>query len=64
MAAILEIIAQIYKNVMKKVNEMISFQCDLFIMAYNYKMEQISKGQSTPLCKLYFLDISPLSRWK
>lgn len=41
---------RIYKNVMNKVNEMSSFQRNLFILAYNYKMEQISKGRSTPLC--------------
>ena len=35
---------------MNKVNEMSSFQRNLFILAYNYKMEQISKGHSTPLC--------------
>ena len=41
---------RIYKNVMNKVNEMSSLQRNLFILAYNYKMEQISKGHSTPLC--------------
>lgn len=41
---------RIYKNVMSKVNEMTSFQRNLFILAYNYKMEQISKGYTTPLC--------------
>ncbi|XP_019523363.1 PREDICTED: long-chain-fatty-acid--CoA ligase 3 [Hipposideros armiger] len=45
-----EIMDRIYKNVMNKVNEMSSFQRNLFILAYNYKMEQISKGRSTPLC--------------
>ncbi|OBS76861.1 hypothetical protein A6R68_16685 [Neotoma lepida] len=45
-----EIMDRIYKNVMNKVNEMSSFQRNLFILAYNYKMEQISKGHSTPLC--------------
>uniref|UniRef100_A0A9L0TSB0 long-chain-fatty-acid--CoA ligase n=1 Tax=Equus caballus TaxID=9796 RepID=A0A9L0TSB0_HORSE len=45
-----EIMDRIYKNVMNKVNEMSSFQRNLFILAYNYKMEQIAKGQSTPLC--------------
>uniref|UniRef100_A0AAA9TY84 long-chain-fatty-acid--CoA ligase n=1 Tax=Bos taurus TaxID=9913 RepID=A0AAA9TY84_BOVIN len=50
MAAVPEIMDRIYKNVMNKVNEMSSFQRNLFILAYNYKMEQISKGHSTPLC--------------
>uniref|UniRef100_A0A9L0K8Q0 long-chain-fatty-acid--CoA ligase n=1 Tax=Equus asinus TaxID=9793 RepID=A0A9L0K8Q0_EQUAS len=50
MAAVPEIMDRIYKNVMNKVNEMSSFQRNLFILAYNYKMEQIAKGQSTPLC--------------
>ncbi|EPY79444.1 long-chain-fatty-acid--CoA ligase 3 isoform 2 [Camelus ferus] len=45
-----EIMDRIYKNIMNKVNEMSSFQRNLFILAYNYKMEQISKGYSTPLC--------------
>lgn len=48
--SIQEIMDRIYKNVMNKVNEMSSFQRNLFILAYNYKMEQISKGRSTPLC--------------
>uniref|UniRef100_A0ABI7ZP44 long-chain-fatty-acid--CoA ligase n=1 Tax=Felis catus TaxID=9685 RepID=A0ABI7ZP44_FELCA len=50
MAAVPEIMDRIYKNVMNKVNEMSSFQRNLFILAYNYKMEQISKGHGTPLC--------------
>ncbi|XP_066477319.1 fatty acid CoA ligase Acsl3 [Tiliqua scincoides] len=50
MAAVPEIMDRIYKNVMSKVNEMSSFQRNLFILAYNYKMEQISKGYTTPLC--------------
>lgn len=41
---------RIYKNVMNKVNGMSSLQRNLFILAYNYKMEQIAKGCSTPLC--------------
>ena len=44
---------RIYKNVMTKVEEMSSFQRTLFVLAYNYKMEQISKGYSTPLCDRY-----------
>lgn len=51
---------RIYKNVMNKVNEMSSFQRNLFILAYNYKMEQISKGQSTPLCDRWVKKGSPL----
>ncbi|XP_046883518.1 long-chain-fatty-acid--CoA ligase 3b [Hypomesus transpacificus] len=50
MAAVPEIMDRIYKNVMTKVDEMSSFQRSLFVLAYNYKMEQISKGYSTPLC--------------
>ncbi|XP_020651142.1 fatty acid CoA ligase Acsl3 [Pogona vitticeps] len=50
MAAVPEIMDRIYKNVMSRVNEMSSFQRNLFILAYNYKMEQISKGYTTPLC--------------
>ncbi|XP_036713037.1 long-chain-fatty-acid--CoA ligase 3 [Balaenoptera musculus] len=50
MAAVPEIMDRIYKNVMNKVNEMSNFQRTLFILAYNYKMEQISKGHGTPLC--------------
>ncbi|NWS23113.1 ACSL3 ligase, partial [Pachyramphus minor] len=50
MAAVPEIMDRIYKNVMNKVNEMTSFQRNVFILAYNYKMEQISKGYTTPLC--------------
>ena len=48
-----EIMDRIYKNVMTKVEEMSSFQRSLFVLAYNYKMEQISKGYSTPLCDRY-----------
>ncbi|XP_056148876.1 long-chain-fatty-acid--CoA ligase 3b [Lampris incognitus] len=50
MAAVPEIMDRIYKNVMTKVEEMSSVQKTLFVLAYNYKMEQISKGYSTPLC--------------
>lgn len=45
-----EIMDRIYKNVMTKVEEMSKFQRTLFALAYNYKMEQISKGYSAPLC--------------
>ncbi|XP_076150609.1 long-chain-fatty-acid--CoA ligase 3b [Alosa pseudoharengus] len=50
MAAVPEIMDRIYKNVMTKVEEMSSVQRSLFVLAYNYKMEQISKGYGTPLC--------------
>ncbi|XP_037534383.1 long-chain-fatty-acid--CoA ligase 3-like [Nematolebias whitei] len=50
MAAVPEIMDRIYKNVMTKVEQMNSFQQTLFILAYNYKLEQLSKGNSTPLC--------------
>uniref|UniRef100_A0A8D0AUX3 long-chain-fatty-acid--CoA ligase n=1 Tax=Sander lucioperca TaxID=283035 RepID=A0A8D0AUX3_SANLU len=45
-----EIMDRIYKNVMTKVEKMSKLQKTLFVLAYNYKMEQISKGYSTPLC--------------
>lgn len=44
---------RIYKNVMLKVEEMGVVQKTLFILAYNYKMEQLAKGYSTPLCDKY-----------
>lgn len=50
MAAVPEIMDRIYKNVMHRVSTMSSFQRTLFALAYNYKLEQISKGYSTPLC--------------
>ncbi|XP_015234273.1 PREDICTED: long-chain-fatty-acid--CoA ligase 3-like [Cyprinodon variegatus] len=50
MASVPEIMDRIYKNVMTKVDEMSKFQKTLFVLAYNYKIEQISKGYSTPLC--------------
>uniref|UniRef100_A0AAZ3PFF5 long-chain-fatty-acid--CoA ligase n=1 Tax=Oncorhynchus tshawytscha TaxID=74940 RepID=A0AAZ3PFF5_ONCTS len=45
-----EIMDRIYKNVMTKVEEMSSAQRTLFTLAYNYKLEQLSQGRSTPLC--------------
>ncbi|KAM6987627.1 long-chain-fatty-acid--CoA ligase 3a isoform 2-T2 [Tautogolabrus adspersus] len=50
MAAVPEIMDRIYKNVMTKVEEMNCVQRTLFILAYNYKLEQLTKGYSTPLC--------------
>uniref|UniRef100_A0A3Q3K0F1 long-chain-fatty-acid--CoA ligase n=1 Tax=Monopterus albus TaxID=43700 RepID=A0A3Q3K0F1_MONAL len=50
MATVPEIMDRIYKNVMTKVEEMSKFQKTLFVLAYNYKMEQVSKGYNTPLC--------------
>ncbi|TNN21530.1 Long-chain-fatty-acid--CoA ligase 3 [Liparis tanakae] len=50
MAAVPEIMDRIYKNVMTKVEEMSKLEKSLFVLAYNYKMEQISKGYGTPLC--------------
>ncbi|XP_053316196.1 fatty acid CoA ligase Acsl3 [Spea bombifrons] len=50
MAAVPEIMDRIYKNVMSKVAAMSPVQKGLFSLAYNYKMKQISKGYSTPLC--------------
>ncbi|XP_075057950.1 fatty acid CoA ligase Acsl3 isoform X2 [Mixophyes fleayi] len=50
MAAVPEIMDRIYKNVMSKVATMSPVQRSLFCVAYNYKMKQISKGSTTPLC--------------
>ncbi|XP_056296526.1 long-chain-fatty-acid--CoA ligase 3a [Pseudoliparis swirei] len=50
MAAVPEIMDRIYKNVMTKVEEMNCVQRTLFTLAYNYKLEQLAKGNSTPLC--------------
>lgn len=61
MAAVPEIMDRIYKNVMSKVEEMNSVQRTLFILAYNYKLEQLAKGYSTPLCdKLVFRKVRSL----
>ncbi|XP_076139104.1 long-chain-fatty-acid--CoA ligase 3a isoform X2 [Alosa pseudoharengus] len=50
MAAVPEIMDRIYKNVMLRVEEMGAVQRTLFTLAYNYKLEQLAKGYSTPLC--------------
>ncbi|XP_058655791.1 long-chain-fatty-acid--CoA ligase 3a isoform X2 [Onychostoma macrolepis] len=56
-----EIMDRIYKNVMLKVEEMSVFQRTLFLLAYNYKMEQLAMGYSTPLCdKLVFRKVRVL----
>eukprot|EP00064_Thunnus_orientalis_P010124 superscaffoldBa00001342_g10150 len=56
-----EIMDRIYKNVMTKVEEMNCVQRTLFILAYNYKLDQLAKGYSTPLCdKLVFRKIRSL----
>ncbi|XP_041796150.1 long-chain-fatty-acid--CoA ligase 3a isoform X2 [Chelmon rostratus] len=61
MAAVPEIMDRIYKNVMTKVEEMNFVQRTLFILAYNYKLEQLLKGYSTPLCdKLVFKKVRSL----
>ncbi|KAF7692580.1 long-chain-fatty-acid--CoA ligase 3b [Silurus meridionalis] len=61
MAAVPEIMDRIYKNVMTKVDEMSRMQRTLFVLAYNYKMEQITKGYSTPLCdRLVFKKVRSL----
>ncbi|CAN9511163.1 unnamed protein product [Ophioblennius macclurei] len=61
MAAVPEIMDRIYKNVMTKVEEMSCIQRTLFILAYNYKLEQLVKGYSTPLCdRLIFSKIRAL----
>uniref|UniRef100_A0A671PCN1 long-chain-fatty-acid--CoA ligase n=1 Tax=Sinocyclocheilus anshuiensis TaxID=1608454 RepID=A0A671PCN1_9TELE len=56
-----EIMDRIYKNVMLKVEEMSVFQRTLFLWAYNYKMEQLAMGYSTPLCdRLVFRKVRAL----
>lgn len=45
-----EIMDRIYKNVMNKVEEMNRLQKTLFLLAYRYKLEQLAKGNRTPLC--------------
>uniref|UniRef100_A0AAX7V779 long-chain-fatty-acid--CoA ligase n=1 Tax=Astatotilapia calliptera TaxID=8154 RepID=A0AAX7V779_ASTCA len=61
MAAVPEIMDRIYKNVMTKVEEMNCVQRTLFILAYNYKLEQLAKGYSTPLCdRLVFRKVRSL----
>ncbi|XP_064194367.1 long-chain-fatty-acid--CoA ligase 3b [Anguilla rostrata] len=61
MAAVPEIMDRIYKNVTTKVDEMSRLQRTLFVLAYNYKMEQISKGYTTPLCdRLVFRKVRSL----
>uniref|UniRef100_A0AAY5E7H3 long-chain-fatty-acid--CoA ligase n=1 Tax=Electrophorus electricus TaxID=8005 RepID=A0AAY5E7H3_ELEEL len=61
MAAVPEIMDRIYKTVMRRVEEMSRVQRTLFVLAYNYKMEQISKGYSTPLCdRLVFRKVRSL----
>lgn len=61
MAAVPEIMDRIYKNVMAKVEEMSYFQRTLFTLAFNYKLEQLSKGNSTPLCdRLVFKKVRSL----
>ncbi|XP_016376732.1 long-chain-fatty-acid--CoA ligase 3-like [Sinocyclocheilus rhinocerous] len=52
---------RIYKNVMLKVEEISVFQRTLFLLAYNYKMEQLAMGYSTPLCdRLVFRKVRAL----
>ncbi|XP_051966236.1 fatty acid CoA ligase Acsl3-like [Xyrauchen texanus] len=61
MAAVPEIMDRIYKNVMLKLEEMSLFRRTLFLLAYNYKMEQIALGYTTPLCdKLVFRKVRAL----
>uniref|UniRef100_A0A3Q3DIM8 long-chain-fatty-acid--CoA ligase n=1 Tax=Hippocampus comes TaxID=109280 RepID=A0A3Q3DIM8_HIPCM len=61
MAAVPEIMDRLYKNVMAKVEEMNSVQQTLFTLAYKYKLDQLNKGYSTPLCdKLVFSKIRAL----
>uniref|UniRef100_A0A8C5PIC2 long-chain-fatty-acid--CoA ligase n=1 Tax=Leptobrachium leishanense TaxID=445787 RepID=A0A8C5PIC2_9ANUR len=61
MAAVPEIMDRIYKNVMSRVASMSTVQKGLFSLAYNYKMKQISRGYSTPLCdRLVFRKVRKL----
>ncbi|XP_051963445.1 fatty acid CoA ligase Acsl3-like [Xyrauchen texanus] len=61
MAAVPEIMDRIYKNVMLKVEDMNLLQRTLFSLAYNYKMEQLAMGYTTPLCdKLVFRKVRAL----
>ncbi|XP_053279676.1 long-chain-fatty-acid--CoA ligase 3a [Pleuronectes platessa] len=61
MAAVPEIMDRIYKSVMTKVEEMNCIQRTLFTLAYNYKLEKLSEGYSTPLCdKLVFRKVRSL----
>ncbi|XP_034023715.1 long-chain-fatty-acid--CoA ligase 3a isoform X2 [Thalassophryne amazonica] len=61
LVAVPEIMDRIYKNVMAKVEEMTCVQRTLFNLAYNYKLEQLKKGYSTPLCdKLVFRKVCSL----
>ncbi|MEE6513006.1 hypothetical protein FKM82_020429 [Ascaphus truei] len=61
MAAVPEIMDRIYKNVMSKVASMSPMQKGLFSLAYNYKMKQISRGYSTPVCdRLVFRKVRKL----
>ncbi|XP_054651262.1 long-chain-fatty-acid--CoA ligase 3a [Dunckerocampus dactyliophorus] len=61
MAAVPEIMDRIYKSVMAKLEEMNCFQQTLFTLAYNYKLEQLSKGHSTPICdRLVFRKVRSL----
>uniref|UniRef100_A0A4W3JKK1 long-chain-fatty-acid--CoA ligase n=2 Tax=Callorhinchus milii TaxID=7868 RepID=A0A4W3JKK1_CALMI len=50
LAAVPEIMDRIYKNIVNKVEEMNSIKRTLFVLAYNYKMDEIFRGRSTPLC--------------
>uniref|UniRef100_A0A8C5CNU0 long-chain-fatty-acid--CoA ligase n=2 Tax=Gadus morhua TaxID=8049 RepID=A0A8C5CNU0_GADMO len=60
-AAVPEIMDRIYKSVMGKVEEMSSLQRTLFVLAYHYKLEQLSLGLATPLCdKLVFRKVRAL----
>ncbi|XP_033833156.1 fatty acid CoA ligase Acsl3-like [Periophthalmus magnuspinnatus] len=61
MAAVPEIMDRIYKNIMGKVEEMSYFQRTLFTLAYSYKLDQLSKGNNTPLCnRLVFRKVRSL----
>uniref|UniRef100_A0A3B3ZF86 long-chain-fatty-acid--CoA ligase n=1 Tax=Periophthalmus magnuspinnatus TaxID=409849 RepID=A0A3B3ZF86_9GOBI len=56
-----EIMDRIYKNIMGKVEEMSYFQRTLFTLAYSYKLDQLSKGNNTPLCnRLVFRKVRSL----
>ncbi|XP_078736341.1 LOW QUALITY PROTEIN: long-chain-fatty-acid--CoA ligase 4-like [Lampetra fluviatilis] len=50
MAAVPEILDRIHKSVLARVQGMSAPQRALFKLAYNYKLDQVSKGYDAPLC--------------
>ncbi|KAJ1088657.1 hypothetical protein NDU88_001813 [Pleurodeles waltl] len=56
MAGVPAIMDRIYKNVMSEVNGRDRLHRSLFYLAYNFKLNQISRGYSTPLCDRFVFD--------